>query len=61
LSAKAPHRGAVPGQRELDALLRFREQGGFVPATQNLVKAGATLVDDILQRWPVWRSDVPSR
>ncbi len=50
-----------PGQSDVEALLRFREQGGFVPATQNLLKAGGPLVDDILQRWKVWRSGVPSR
>jgi purine nucleoside permease len=49
-----------PGQLDVDGLLRYQEQGGFVPATQNLVKAGGPLVDDILKNWKVWRSGVPS-
>jgi len=33
--------------------------GGFVPATNNLYRAGAPLVNDIVARWPQWREGVP--
>lgn len=33
--------------------------GGFVPATNNLYRAGAPLVNDIVARWPEWREGVP--
>jgi len=33
--------------------------GGFVPATNNLYRAGAPLVNDIVANWPAWREGVP--
>ena len=34
--------------------------GGFGPATQNLFKVGAVLVNDIVQHWAQWREGVPA-
>lgn len=50
-----------PGQPDVDGLLKYAEQGGFVPATQNLVNAGRPLVDAILGNWRQWRRGVPAR
>jgi len=49
-----------PGQLDVDGLLNYAEQGGFVPATQNLVKAGRPLVDAILNNWGQWKRGVPA-
>jgi len=50
-----------PGQADVDGLLNYQAQGGFVPATQNLVNAGRPLVDAILGHWGQWKHGVPSK
>jgi purine nucleoside permease len=49
-----------PGQADVDGLLNYQVQGGFVPATQNLVLAGRPLVDAILDNWRQWKRGVPA-
>jgi purine nucleoside permease len=48
------------GQSASDGLLNYAQQGGFVPATHNLVNAAKPLLDDIVQRWPQWAQGVPA-
>ena len=48
-----------PGLTDLSNLIDYQVQGGFVPATQNLVNAGAPLVDAILKDWGRWKRGVP--
>ena len=47
------------GGSNVDNLLDFESQGGFVPAIDNLYRAGAPLVDAIVKDWPRWRHGVP--
>ena len=42
-------------------LLDYRAQGGFVPAIDNLYRAGNPLVQEIVDRWPAWKDGVPAR
>lgn len=49
-----------PGQADVNGLLDYQAQGGFVPATQNLVLAGRPLVDAILGNWRQWKQGVPA-
>jgi purine nucleoside permease len=51
-----------PGQSAQDSLKASTTgaTGGFVPATQNLYRAGSPLVADIVARWPAWREGVPA-
>jgi purine nucleoside permease len=51
-----------PGQSAHASLLASTTgaSGGFVPATQNLVKVGGVLVNDIVQHWAQWREGVPA-
>ena len=48
-----------PGGSSVGNLLGFADQGGFVPALQNLVLAATPLVDAITGNWPAWREGVP--
>lgn len=50
----------APGGSNVDNLLDYQQQGGFVPALQNLVRAGNPLVNDIVKNWGAWKSGVPS-
>ena len=47
------------GGNAADNLLRFSDQGGFVPALTNMVRAATPLIDEIAQHWPAWRDGVP--
>lgn len=49
------------GQTSADNLLNYADQGGFVPATENLYRAGNPLVQDIVTHWGEWRDGVPHR
>jgi len=48
-----------PGQTVSDALIDYAEQGGFLPAIDNLFNAGAPWVRDVVARWSEWRVGVP--
>ncbi len=49
----------APGASEVDNLLKYADQGGFVPALENLYRAGNPLVQDILKNWSAWEHGVP--
>jgi purine nucleoside permease len=49
----------APGQSEVDNLLKYADQGGFVPALENLYRTGNPLVQEILQNWSAWEKGVP--
>jgi len=49
------------GQSAADNLLTYQRQGGFVPAIDNLYRAGNPLVQDITVHWDEWREGVPKR
>ncbi|CAJ0811561.1 purine-nucleoside phosphorylase [Ralstonia flaminis] len=48
------------GQTAPDGLINYVQQGGFVPATHNLVNAAKPLLDDIVDHWPQWKQGVPN-
>ncbi|KAF1008797.1 MAG: Futalosine hydrolase [Pseudomonas fluorescens] len=48
-----------PGYSEVENLLKYADQGGFVPALENLYRAGNPLVQAIVQNWPAWEKGVP--
>lgn len=48
-----------PGYSEVDNLLKYADQGGFVPALENLYRAGNPLVQAILGNWKAWEQGVP--
>jgi len=48
-----------PGYSEVDNLLKYADQGGFVPALENLYRAGNPLVQAILGDWKAWEQGVP--
>lgn len=50
----------APGGSDVDNLLDYQAQGGFVPALQNLVRAGTPLVNEIVKNWGAWKSGVPA-
>ena len=41
----------APGGSAVDNMLDYAQQGGFVPALQNLVRAGNPLVSEIVRKW----------
>ncbi|PHV11388.1 purine-nucleoside phosphorylase [Chitinimonas sp. BJB300] len=47
------------GQTDRDGLLNYGEQGGFVPAVNNLYKVGGPLINDIVGNWKRWENGVP--
>ncbi|MDE1167831.1 MAG: purine nucleoside permease [Pseudomonas sp.] len=47
-----------PGYSEVDNLLKYADQGGFVPALENLYRAGNPLVQDIVSNWAAWENGV---
>ena len=49
----------APGGSSADNLLDYAEQGGFVPALANLVRAGKPLVNEIAGNWGAWKNGVP--
>ena len=49
-----------PGQSDADALVNYAQQGGFVPAVNNLYNAGSPWIADVVARWPLWRTGVPN-
>ena len=51
----------APGGSDVDNLLDYQKQGGFLPALQNLVRAGTPLVNEIVKNWGVWKVGVPIR
>jgi purine nucleoside permease len=52
-----------PGQSAWDSLKASTSgaTGGFLPATRNGVIAAGPLVQDIVQRWDLWREGVPQQ
>ncbi|WP_350614908.1 purine nucleoside permease [Pseudomonas sp. HY7a-MNA-CIBAN-0227] len=48
-----------PGYSEVDNLLKYADQGGFVPALENLYRTGNPLVQAILKNWSAWENGVP--
>jgi len=48
-----------PGYSEVDNLLKYADQGGFVPALENLYRAGNPLVQEIVGHWDQWQKGVP--
>ena len=48
-----------PGQSVAQALVDYAEQGGFVPAINNLYLAGSPWIADVVARWGLWRAGVP--
>ncbi|MGF7188811.1 purine nucleoside permease [Robbsia andropogonis] len=48
-----------PGGSNVNNLLDYQQQGGFVPAVDNLYRAGKPLVDAIVKDWPHWKDGVP--
>lgn len=49
------------GQTAASNLLDYAQQGGFVPALENLYRAGNPLIQDITSHWREWRNGVPRR
>lgn len=47
------------GGSNVDNLINYQEQGGFVPAIENLYRAGAPLVNAIVNDWSHWKKGVP--
>ncbi|QXH96921.1 purine nucleoside permease [Pseudomonas ogarae] len=48
-----------PGGNEVDNLLKYADQGAFVPALENLFRTGNPLVQNIVKNWSVWKDGVP--
>jgi len=48
-----------PGQTVADGLVNYSQQGGFVPAINNLYNAGSPWVLDVVTRWQSWQAGVP--
>jgi purine nucleoside permease len=46
------------GQTAADNLLTYQAQGGFVPAIENLYRAGNPLVEAITGNWAEWRDGI---
>jgi purine nucleoside permease len=42
-----------------EALIDYAQQGGFVPAIENLFNAGRPWVHDLVARWSEWKAGVP--
>jgi purine nucleoside permease len=48
------------GISNVDNLLNYQQQGGFVPAVNNLYLAGSPLVNAIVKNWAQWNEGVPA-
>ncbi|MFJ1252066.1 purine-nucleoside phosphorylase [Cupriavidus sp. CuC1] len=48
------------GGSSVDNLLDYQAQGAFVPALDNLYRAGAPLVNAIVKDWRHWKNGVPA-
>lgn len=48
------------GGSNVDNLLDYQQQGGFIPALDNLYLAGAPLVSAIVSNWAQWKDGVPA-
>ncbi|KVG32131.1 purine-nucleoside phosphorylase [Burkholderia ubonensis] len=49
-----------PGGSDVDNLLDYQNQGGFLPALDNLYLAGSPLVNAIVKDWAHWQHGVPA-
>lgn len=49
-----------PGVSNVDNLLNYQQQEGFVPALANLYLTGAPLVNAIVTNWTQWQHGVPA-
>nr|WP_321786473.1 purine nucleoside permease [Burkholderia pyrrocinia] len=49
-----------PGGSDVDNLLDYQSQGGFVPALDNLYLAGSPLVNAIVKDWAQWKNGIPA-
>jgi purine nucleoside permease len=47
------------GQSNSDALLNYTQQGGFGPATANLLTTARPVIQDIVGNWRLWMKGVP--
>jgi purine nucleoside permease len=50
-----------PGQSNSDVVVNYAEQGGFVPATTNLVLTATPVIQDIVKNWSAWSQGVPAQ
>jgi purine nucleoside permease len=48
------------GGSNVENLLNYQQQGGFVPAIDNLYLAGSPLVNAIVKDWAHWKTGVPA-
>lgn len=48
-----------PGQSNSDVLLNYAQQGGFAPATANLLLTARPVIREITGHWAQWRKGVP--
>lgn len=48
------------GISDVDNLLNYQSQGGFMPAVDNLYLAGSPLVNSIVKDWAHWKNGVPA-
>jgi purine nucleoside permease len=48
------------GVSNVDNLLNYQSQGGFMPALNNLYLAGSPLVNAITRNWAQWKDGVPA-
>lgn len=49
-----------PGQSSRDALVNYGAQGGYFPATNNLVLTATPVIQNIVSRWSEWAQGVPA-
>jgi purine nucleoside permease len=49
-----------PGQSDSGILLRYADQGGFGPATANLVLTARPVIREIVDHWPQWKLGAPA-
>ena len=46
-----------PGQTVKESLQA--DSGGYIPSIENVFRVGSTVVDDIVERWGMWKDGVP--
>lgn len=49
-----------PGVSAAANLLDYQQQGGFVPALDNLYLTGAPFVHDLVTHWALWKQGIPA-